>query len=349
MKYTILPYLGRLLACCLTIASVCLAKPTSIEATSLFKAKNGAFLIHAEDDDSYTGYSFLPPKKTAERNYMGYYAFTHDNDSEDDKESDFHVFAYCACKRASQTYDFFYAAVPAAPNSHIFHIVVKLTKESATLSGKADGESWTSDFRAYSSETDELEGLKCIVAEQKGPHPETIEKRLRAISAAHAQGGVKKVREILKGKLTEDIMDLCADDFDKGSPGAQEEDEHEEAETTPAPKSRPAAGSPADLPVSVQNNSKEKIRVGKKVASVVKRNDTFVTVSWLVEVTNTSAETLDFFSIYHNVLNEAELEIGGSMENVENLAPGETRKIKGSTLLETNLWDKAASHEFSID
>ncbi|MDO4816970.1 MAG: FxLYD domain-containing protein [Akkermansia sp.] len=354
MKYTLINYLKAFLACIAVLGSVCCAaeKFTPIAPTNMFKATTGVNLLQTLSDTEYIARTFLPPETTKEHNYIGYCVGMSEFDDEDEEEKDtVTVYAYCACKRKSNVYDFYYVMMPATPNSHVFHALLTLDSLAASFERKFEAKPLVSHYDTFALKADMLGTFRTLANDQKGSHADRTMKRLRAISAAHAKGGTKKVREILKGKLSEDFNDLCAEDMEK------EKDAETEADVvaTPATKQAPAPASKAeeasqkDLPITVQNNMPDKIRVGKKIASVVKQSYGYTTVSWLVEITNTSSGTLEFFSITHHILNAAELEIGDSLENVENLKPGETRKVKGSIMVTDDVWAKAASHEFTIE
>lgn len=336
------------LACIVVLVSVCCAaeKYASVSPDKLFKARTGVTIVHSFNETEFVALGFLPPESTKEQNYVGYYTSHSEFDEDDDDDaSPFSVYAYCACKRKEGLYDFYYMLMPAAEDSHVFHALLKFNKQDVNLKKKHKGEYVETEYSPYAMDAELLKNARIIVDADKGKHADHTMKRLRTISVAHAQGGNKKVREVLKGKLSDNFQDICAEDMEK------KEDAEDNADETPAPAPAPKAqGAPKkDLPITVQNNMSDKIRVGKKIASVVKQGYGHTTVSWLLEITNTSSETLDFFSINHHVLNDAELEMDSSMENVENMKPGETRKVKGSIMVEDAVWAKAASHEFTIE
>lgn len=354
MKYTLINYLKAFLACIAVLGSVCCAaeKYTPIDPTNMFKATTGVSLVQSLSDTEYIVRSFLPPETTKEHNYIGYYTIISEFDDDDEEDKDtISMYAYCACKRRSNVYDFYYIAMPAAQDSHVFHALLTLDSLAATFERKFEAKPLVSRCGTFAMKADMIDTYRSLVNARKGFHADRTMKRLRAISAAHAKGGTKKVRETLKGKLSEDFNDICAEDMEGEKDAETEADDEATPATkhTPAPASKAEEASQKDLPITVQNNMSGKIRVGKKIASVVKQSYGHTTVSWLVEITNTSSDTLEFFSIRHHILNAAELEIDDSMENVENLKPGETRKVKGSIMVEDDVWAKAASHEFTIE
>lgn len=354
MKYNPINYLKAFLACIAVLCSVCCAaeKFTQIAPTNMFKATTGADLVQSLSDTEYIVRTFLPPDTTKERNHIGYYTSISEFDDDDEEDKDtILVYAYCACKRKSNVYDFYYVMMPAAPDSHVFHARLTLDSHTATFERKYEAKPLVSHYNTYALKADMVSTYRTIVNGHKGSHADRTMKRLRAISAAHAKGGTKKVREILKGKLSEDFKDFSAEDLEEDEEDATEAEDEAEPATKPEPEpvTKAKESSQKDLPITVQNNMSDKIRVGKKIASVVKQSYGYTTVSWLVEITNTSSGTLEFFSITHHILNAAELEIDDSLENVENLKPGETRKVKGSIMVTDDVWAKAASHEFIIE
>ena len=352
MKYTLIKHLMAFLACIAVLGSVCCAteKITPIDPTTMFKATSGVHLLQTLSDTEYIARTFLPPETTKDHNYIGYCIgmSEFDDDDEEDKDTVL-VFAYCACKRKSNVYDFYYMMMPAASNSHVFHALLTLNSEDATFERKFEDKPLVSHYDTFAIRADTLDTFHTLANSHKGSHADRTMKRLRAISAAHAKGGTKKVREILKGKLSEDFKDFSSEDLEAEKDAEADDEAAPASKPNPAPASKAEEAPQKDLPISVQNNMPDKIRVGKKIASVVKQSYGYTTVSWLVEITNTSSGTLEFFSITHHILNAAELEIGDSLENVENLKPGETRKVKGSIMVTDDIWAKAASHEFTIE
>lgn len=356
MKYTLINYLKAFLACIAVLGSVCCAaeKFTPMNPTNMFKATTGVSLVQSLSDTEYIVRTFLPPETTKEHNYIGYYTSTSEFDDDDEEDKDtILVYAYCACKRKSNVYDFYYVMMPAAQNSHVFHALLTLDSLAATFERKFEAKPLVSRCHTFAQKADMLDTYRTLVNAQKGSNAGRTMKRLRAISAAHAKGGTKKVREILKGKLSEDFNDFSAEDMEEEEDAETEADDDAEAapatKHAPAPATKDEEAPQKDLPITVQNNMSDKIRVGRKIASVVKQSYGYTTVSWLVEITNTSSGTLEYLSIRHHILNAAELEIDDSLENVENLKPGETRKVKGSIMVADDVWAKAASHEFTIE
>lgn len=318
--------------------SCCLAAQDDIiplDCQSVFKSKTPYILTYTEDGGGSVSEFVYPVEKTPEGNRISsVIELIRGSETADYSE---HTTLRCYCKRKNGLYDCYLIYAPfESEEPLVFSCSYEVKKDCIVSTTKGKKGDIVLDFYSYKMPEKLLESHKKTIRNAKSDSAfEATRACFLAISAAHAKGGRKAVKELLGDRLDP------RDEKDSATESS--------AESAPAPKSTSKSAGKDGKPHQVQNNMSDTVKVGVTKAAVVRQSSGYTTLSWMVEVTNTGSETISFFSVVHNTLNDDELVIEHSMQNIEKLKPGETRKVKGEEMMENDVWANAVSHEFVVE
>lgn len=317
------------------------AETSPIEPTKVFASKKASLIIYSPENGGSVAHSFFPQEHPSKGNRIGLslsYVSSDDNDP-----GNIVHFMYCSCKNPDNTYDVYSIIIPAAKSSHIFYTSYSITDGKLVLSDTLYGKERKRQYATYLYSPSKVEETVSTIEEQTGPNGEIARQRLRAIASLHKEGGHKKVKAILGKLLQDDLGNVTKEDVFTGLPETAIVDS----------KSTDAVSSEAKtkgMPITIQNNKHENIvSVGQRKVTVLKETDAYVHLAWMIELTNNLPEPIEHLSVEHRTISEDDFKLEDSIEIVKDLQPEETRKIRGTELIEKKLWVKAASHEFLID
>ncbi len=334
-------FLSRtVVTCVLAVASCCMAAENDIiptDNTRVFKSQTPFILSYVANGGSVSEF-VCPQEKTPEGSRIsGVFELIR---VDEDSDYDEHTYLCCYCKRKDGFYERYYIIAPFdTAKPLVFHSTYEVSGKQIIGTTKAKDGNISLEFETYKMPDDLARSQQKGFDVRKGDeYYEESRACLLEISRAYAQGGRKAVKTLLGDRL------------DRGKSDSKADKQSESTKPAPAaPKHSEKSAAKGEQAHHVQNNLSDSVTVGATKAAVVKQGYGYTTLAWMVEVTNKSKETIPFLSIEHKTLNADELQLNYSLENIENLKPGETRKVKGQEMMEDAQWEKAASHEFEIE
>lgn len=314
---------------------------TPAEPEKVVKTKKPFLLVCHNADDLTISYGLFPQERHPSGNRIGVGFLMSSKDDSEEDSPDMLYFAYCTCKCTENTYDMYSILIPASMHSHVFHSKLTIKDDKLILTDTWRGSEIKHPSNTYFSGEKTQVGILPIIEAHKGKTFDIVMQRLRTICSVHSEQGRKKVKSVLGELLQEDKAKASKFDYDE-SEDSSERTAHE-------PEEGDSEGEPT-MPITVQNNLEGRVKVEKKKSvAIIKESSSYVYLAWMIELSNRTSNAIEQICVEHFTISKDDFKLENSMEIIKNLKPEETRKVRGTEMIEKQMWEKAASHEFVID